>query len=285
MRTDLAVDPAVIAISDALGVPETHTVGLLHKVWSWADQHAHNGHAPSVTSLWLDRYVGVTGLARAMCDVGWLDDSHGLRFPDFDRHNGGGAKTRALNAERKKRERQRGEDITPPSRTQRDNSVTRVEKNRVVKTPPKPPLIAGDFERVWKAYPKRVSKGQAEKTWTKLAPDAALVERILAAIEQAKASPAWQKDGGQFIPHLSSWLNAKGWEDELNPVAGDMGQWWKSDDGVVAKGKELGVPRGKENFIVYKAKVFLGAGEGPWHDPRDATLQRFMAALREGATA
>ena len=28
-------------------------------------------------------------------------------------------------------------------------------------------------------------------------------------------STDWTKDGGQFIPHASTWLNGKRWEDEL----------------------------------------------------------------------
>jgi hypothetical protein len=37
---------------------------------------------------------------------------------------------------------------------------------------------------------------------------------MCAAIERAKTSEQWRKDGGQFIPHASTWLRAKGWEDE-----------------------------------------------------------------------
>jgi hypothetical protein len=73
------------------------------------------------------------------------------------------------------------------------------------------------FKIFWNAYPKKRSKGQAEKTWKKLDPDDALLEQILAGIERAKASHEWTKiapDGGNFIPYPSTWLNAKGWEDE-----------------------------------------------------------------------
>jgi hypothetical protein len=70
------------------------------------------------------------------------------------------------------------------------------------------------FEIFWKAYPKKRSKGQAERTWKKIDPDDALLETILAGIERAKASHEWTKDGGEFIPYPSTWLNAKGWEDE-----------------------------------------------------------------------
>ena len=71
------------------------------------------------------------------------------------------------------------------------------------------------FDMFWSAYPKKVSKGQAEKTFAKLNPDDALLADILAALDRARRTPQWVKSGGEFIPHASTWLNAKGWEDSL----------------------------------------------------------------------
>lgn len=84
---------------------------------------------------------------------------------------------------------------------------------------PNPKALAplGAFDRFWSAYPKKKSKGDAEKTWKKLRPDEQLQDRIHRALEQAKTSADWKKDGGQFIPYPASWLNAKGWEDDYGP--------------------------------------------------------------------
>ena len=73
------------------------------------------------------------------------------------------------------------------------------------------------FDSFWKAYPKKKSKGQAEKAWIKIKPTKELTQTILSAIERAKTSDEWFKDNGQFIPYPASWLNAKGWEDEIHP--------------------------------------------------------------------
>lgn len=85
------------------------------------------------------------------------------------------------------------------------------------------PSLVG-FDRFWKAYPRKKSKGQAERAFAKLKPNEQLLETILASLERAKTSEDWRKDGGKFIPYPATWLNAKGWEDDdftpENPMEG-----------------------------------------------------------------
>ncbi|MGM1051808.1 MAG: helix-turn-helix domain-containing protein [Pseudomonadota bacterium] len=75
----------------------------------------------------------------------------------------------------------------------------------------------GDFAGFWEAYPRRRGKADARKAWQALKPDAALLERILVALAQARASPDWRREGGRFIPYPATWLRRRGWEDELEP--------------------------------------------------------------------
>lgn len=70
------------------------------------------------------------------------------------------------------------------------------------------------FDQFWAAYPKKRSKGAARKAWDKLHVNPTMQATILRAIERAKQSEDWQKDGGQYIPYPATWLNAEGWEDE-----------------------------------------------------------------------
>ena len=76
------------------------------------------------------------------------------------------------------------------------------------------------FERFWSVYPKKVGKGDARKSFLKIAPSDALLGEMLAAIAAASASFQWKKDKGRFIPNPATWLNQQRWEDELRP---DMG--------------------------------------------------------------
>ena len=74
--------------------------------------------------------------------------------------------------------------------------------------------LVTDFDRFWHAYPRRTAKGDARKAWAKLAPEAALVERILEALVWQTRQPDWLRDGGTYIPYPASWLRAERWDDE-----------------------------------------------------------------------
>jgi hypothetical protein len=72
------------------------------------------------------------------------------------------------------------------------------------------------FEDFWTAYPRKKSRGDAENAWAKIKPDELLIEKILSAVQRAKTSVDWTKEGGKYIPYPASWLNRKGWEDEYD---------------------------------------------------------------------
>lgn len=87
---------------------------------------------------------------------------------------------------------------------------------------------ANAFARFWSAYPKKKSKGQAEKAFQKINPSEQLLEVMLASIEQAKTSADWRKANGQYIPYPATWLNAKGWEDEHADSVESGVTWWQA---------------------------------------------------------
>lgn len=70
------------------------------------------------------------------------------------------------------------------------------------------------FKLFWESYPKKKSKGDAEKAWNKIKPKNELIEKIMQSLLAQKKSSDWLKEGGQFIPYPASWLNSKGWENE-----------------------------------------------------------------------
>ena len=79
------------------------------------------------------------------------------------------------------------------------------------------------FERFWAAYPNhRCGKSSALKAWGKIKPSAELAETILSAVEHQKGWEQWKKDGGQFVPMATTWLNQRRWDaEDAKPEGGE----------------------------------------------------------------
>jgi hypothetical protein len=113
--------------------------GVVMRFWLWVDWVSVDGELPGVTIE--DCHALVTPEARhkrvieALIEVGWLGlnkENNSLFVPNFERHNGDSAKSRALSSDRKRKERTESghANVTKMSRSQRDKSVTREELDK-----------------------------------------------------------------------------------------------------------------------------------------------------------
>ncbi len=75
--------------------------------------------------------------------------------------------------------------------------------------------VSAKFSKFWNAYPKKKSKGDAEKAFKSINPDSETLEQILAAIEIQKRTSEWSKDNGRYIKYPATWLRGKAWLDEF----------------------------------------------------------------------
>lgn len=76
-----------------------------------------------------------------------------------------------------------------------------------------------EFDRFWKAYPRKVGKGEAEKSWGKAYVNGDF-DQLMAALERQKqTNPDWRKDSGQYIPNPATWINQKRWLDEPTVIS------------------------------------------------------------------
>ena len=66
------------------------------------------------------------------------------------------------------------------------------------------------FDEFWKLYPRKTNKSFAIKCFSKVKPNQELMLTIMNALR--KQIPLWKDP--LFIPHASTWLNNKRWEDE-----------------------------------------------------------------------
>ena len=72
------------------------------------------------------------------------------------------------------------------------------------------------FESFWESYPKKKSKEQAKKAFNKNFKDMPPIEELLNKIQMLSMTKDWAKEKGQFIPYPATWINAHGWNDEVN---------------------------------------------------------------------
>jgi len=70
------------------------------------------------------------------------------------------------------------------------------------------------FVEFWKAYPRKTNKDFAEKVFAKLKVDQPFLDKILHSLS-IQVRTIWKDKDTQYIPHPSTWLNGKRWEDEI----------------------------------------------------------------------
>lgn len=109
------------------------------------------------------------------------------------------------------------DDIQKENDSLSSNTVKQETKNKAIKKQNKElnELQEKQFDKFWQAYPKKVSKKQAQKSWKKINPSLELFEKILKALEMVKQTEQWEKDNGKFIPYPATWLNQERWTDEI----------------------------------------------------------------------
>jgi hypothetical protein len=73
-----------------------------------------------------------------------------------------------------------------------------------------------EFEEFWKAYPRKTGRLIAKKKWARLGTFDR--EAAMKKLAEYKQTFAWQQslknDGGLYIPHASTFLNQRRWEDD-----------------------------------------------------------------------
>ena len=71
------------------------------------------------------------------------------------------------------------------------------------------------FDMFWSAYPRKIGKQKCINWFIQHKVDTNLVNKMINAINNQKATEQWLKDAGRFIPHPYTWLNRGGWDDEV----------------------------------------------------------------------
>ncbi len=218
-----ATKPEILQMADLLGTSADEVLGLVIRFWCWVDQQM-SGFCPAVygTNVRIDLMIGRTGFAQAMIEVGWLEcDGQRIKIPNYEEHLSQSSKARALEAKRKKIQRQKADKCPGDNRTNVPPEVgqkpdqRREEKRREEEIKGAPSLTVADM--AWDATPgfdELASVGRFFAIW-KTCPWFAQTQAGIAA----KLMPAFRRHAmtDWFFPLLERAANhlnqKKPWND------------------------------------------------------------------------
>ena len=95
-----------------------------------------------------------------------------------------------------------------------------------------PDWLPERFERFWESYPRGEGKQKAIQSWDRLKPDEDLLRAMALGLMRQLKSDDWKRGIG--IPHASTWLNQRRWEDEDKALPSPSSQsGWAEDEEVL----------------------------------------------------
>lgn len=209
--------PEVARMAELLGVKRDEMLGMLLRFWTWLDRHTGNGVVTHMSRLSIDDVMHVVGFGAVLESVGWgvFDDKAvTLTVPNFERHNGKPAKSRALGNKRKAEydERKRnGNGVTKTSLEKRR------EENKEYKESA-PPEGFAEFWQTWPPSERKGSKSKCLEVWQRehLAKQS---REIIDHVSAMKKSRQWSDS--KFIPAPLVYLNQRKWDGAQLPNEGD----------------------------------------------------------------
>lgn len=113
------------------------------------------------------------------------------------------------------------ETDTTPAHAHEDQNTSEVDHPG-----PKKLTLDESFVLFWEAYPRKVGREKALKSWKSINPSTGKVLTILKAVENQgptfERAIAQAKDEGKpkkhYIPHPTTWLNQGRWDDEIDDI-------------------------------------------------------------------
>lgn len=224
---------------------EPAALGLWVIAGAWSSSHLTDGFVPTHA---LTRLLpGSDELARALVNAGlWRRAKGGYQFHDWSEYQPSkddvDAERKAARERMRKLRLERQGAAQPTNGSPEQQANVRANFGRSSATPTRPDPLKNniknssstaapstdteEFDRFWRAYPRRIGKGQARKAWATALKRGADPEVI---IERAGRFTALRgNEDPKFTPHPSTWLNGERWDDVPDPEvrpAGPVMSW------------------------------------------------------------
>lgn len=222
--------PKLRRLYKRIGCSSFEALGLLIFVWFWGLKNADETGLVRDTELdVLSQYlhgcgygskIDTTDAVDALVDTGWIDMvENGFVIHDWDQWQEQWyklQKTREYNADRKRKERQREkarrQEAAATSPQDPPASAPNEELTAGPPPDPEPKKTSGytpAFELFWKAYPRKIDKGNAYQKYQTRRKDGFSDEELLEAATNYAAECRKLKTETQFIKHPKTFLSDK----------------------------------------------------------------------------
>jgi len=232
--------PEIVRMAGILNIDHNAVVGACLRLWIWADQQTVDGNGLSVTIKFIDRLTHCPDLGQAMVEVGWLTGTDGnLTLPNYDRHNGRTAKTRAQTAARVKKARDSCNaltvtNVTPVLLSSKGSAIDPEKGSTTAQVGPETGSTTAQVDKegevamfdingravtekeihtVYWQYPRHVKKPKSIELIAKALKVVGYDELLQAVTEYADIHAESEH---KFLPHLPTWLRNERWMDDRN---------------------------------------------------------------------
>lgn len=83
---------------------------------------------------------------------------------------------------------------------------------------PSDPNLSPRFFEFWDLYPRKEQRAKAAIAYAKAVPSEAMHATVIDALRRQRDTDKWKYEP-QYIPHPTTWLNGKRWEDEIQSIS------------------------------------------------------------------
>lgn len=208
------------ALSKEIGCSQNEALGLLVRFWLWGISNAdREGRITGATEedvaealrIGTDPRYQPQAMIEAMVETGWIDaDGEGIFIHDWEDWQTEYYKkmdTRARDRERKRKKPSQGSDPGAQASVEKQEAPLPVPKNNFQPEPKQKSVYPDSFEDFWKAYPRKVDKGNAYKKYMARLNSGWSADQLLEAAKNYAAECSRNHTEQSYIKHAATFLS------------------------------------------------------------------------------
>lgn len=113
-----------------------------------------------------------------------------------------------------------------------------------------------NFEAFWITFNYKSGKADAADAWFDLKVNMFLFQQIMAGARREAKGRAGLIAQKKTPKMAQGWLSSRRFEDESTQTAdGEIKSWWETASGIEAKGEELGIEQGDDDYPTWYGKI------------------------------